>query len=193
MGQRMFVAVVPPPAVREDLASFLEPRAGHPWIDPEQWHLTLAFLESVREARIDELLDALASAASRRRPMQLALAGAGAFPEPARAKVLWIGVEGDAEELQRTAGNVRAAAAHHGATPDGKEFRAHLSVSRLRKVQHEAKWVDVLSTYRGPSWTASSIELIASYLHEGPRGRPRYETVASLPLGADLPHNARGQ
>ena len=183
MGQRMFVAVVPPLEVREDLASFLEPRNGHPWIDPDQWHLTLAFLESVPESRADELIDALAQAATKRRPMRLQLAGAGAFPEPARAKVLWIGVDGDVDELDRVAVNVRSAAAHHGATPDGKAFRAHLSVSRLRKVQHEAKWVDVLSTYRGPAWTASSIELIASYLHEGPRGRPRYETVQSFPLG----------
>lgn len=184
MAQRMFVAVVPPPAVRDDLAEFLEPRHEHPWIDPQQWHITLAFMESVPEARLDELVDALTDAARKRHPMHLRLAGAGAFPEPARAKVLWMGVDGDVRELHRAARNVRAAAAHHGATPDGKEFRAHLSVSRLRKVAHEAKWVDVLSTYHGPAWTADSLELIASYLHEGPRGRPRYETVASLPLTA---------
>lgn len=184
MGQRMFVAVVPPPQVRQDLAAFLEPRDQHPWIDPEQWHLTLAFLESVPDARLDELEGALIRAAARRSPMRLRLAGAGAFPEPVRAKVLWIGVQGDVEELQAAARGVRAGAAHHGAAPDGKEFRAHLSVSRLHAVQHQAKWVDVLATYQGPWWTAAELQLIASHLHEGPRGRPRHEVVATFPLGA---------
>ncbi len=182
MGQRMFVAVVPPVEVKDDLAAFLEPRREHPWIDPEQWHITLAFLESVPSARIDELTDALTEAAAKRHSMSLRLAGAGAFPEPVRAKVLWMGLEGDVDELVRTARNVRAAATANGANPDGKPFRAHLSVSRLRAVAHEAKWVDVLSTYQGPAWEAASFELIASHLHEGPRGRPRYEPIASFPL-----------
>ncbi len=182
MGQRMFVAVMPPTAVRDDLAAFLEPRNGHPWIDPEQWHITLAFLESVPEARLDELVEALTDATAKRHPLNLRLAGAGAFPEPVRAKVLWMGVQGDVDELSRLARNVRAAATATGANPDGKPFSPHLSVSRLRKVGHEAKWVDVLSTYCGPSWQAHSIQLVASYLHEGPRGRPRYETVGTFPL-----------
>ncbi len=186
MGQRMFVAVMPPAAVRDDLAAFLEPRKGHPWIDSEQWHITLAFLDSVPDARLDELVEALTDATAKRHPLELRVAGAGAFPEPVRAKVLWMGLQGDVDELGRLARNVRAAATATGANPDGKPFSPHLSVSRLRKVAHEAKWVEVLSTYRGPSWRTDSIELVASYLHEGPRGRPRYETVATFPLTATV-------
>lgn len=49
----MFVAVVPPPAVREDLADFLSARPEMPWIDSENWHVTLAFCEGVQDWRID--------------------------------------------------------------------------------------------------------------------------------------------
>ena len=75
MGQRMFVAVVPPESVRDDLTDFLEPRSRGAlgasalrWIDREQWHITLAFFESVPDHRIDELAERLASAASGARP-----------------------------------------------------------------------------------------------------------------------------
>ena len=61
----MFVSVTPPEEVREGLASFLEAREGMPWIDPSQWHLTLAFMPSVPQAREDELVEHLGSAAAR--------------------------------------------------------------------------------------------------------------------------------
>ena len=57
-GVRMFVALVPPDEVVEDLEAFLEPRreaAPLRWAGPGQLHLTLAFLASVEDRRLDEL------------------------------------------------------------------------------------------------------------------------------------------
>jgi 2'-5' RNA ligase len=44
-------------------------------------------------------------------------------------------------------------------------------------------WVRLLDTYAGPPWRVDRVALIASYLGEGPRGRPRYETLEELELG----------
>ena len=56
---RMFIALLLPEAVKQDLAEFLEPRqeAGPNlrWTVPEQWHLTLAFLPEVTDRHTDEL------------------------------------------------------------------------------------------------------------------------------------------
>ena len=145
MGQRMFVAVVPPESVRDDLTDFLEPRSRGAlgasalrWIDREQWHITLAFFESVPDHRIDELAERLASAAQRRTPFDMALAGAGAFPSAARASVLWLGVttghivdSGTLDALPSLATNARAAGSVVGAAPDGKSFHPHLTVALL--------------------------------------------------------------
>ncbi|MCM3555281.1 RNA 2',3'-cyclic phosphodiesterase [Janibacter melonis] len=97
MGHRVFVAVALPEAVREDLAAFLEPREGMPWVDPVQWHLTLAFTASVPPARADELVERLAHVAGRAAPFALSLGGAGAFPHAGRASVLWLGVDDAAQ------------------------------------------------------------------------------------------------
>ena len=43
--------------------------------------------------------------------------------------------------------------------------------------------VRLLDAYRGPSWTAASIALVESHLGQGPRGRPRHDVLAELPLG----------
>ena len=61
----MFVAVLPPEEVRDELGRFLEPRPGLTWTDPAQWHLTLAFCPDVDEWRIDEFVERLTAAARR--------------------------------------------------------------------------------------------------------------------------------
>ena len=185
----MFAAVVPPEAVLEDLEAFLEPRreAGPAlrWTDRAQWHLTVAFMPAVPERVLDDLLERMGRAAARRTPFTATLAGAGAFPNPARARVLWAGVA-DLEpgvELHRLAVGARAAGAKAGAEVEGARFHPHLTLARAGRPMEATRWLRVLEAYRGPSWTATELTLIESHLGEGPRRRPRYEVVRTFPLG----------
>ena len=82
---RLFVAVVPPIEVVEDLSEFVEPRREHPdddirWAADEHWHITLAFLGDVPDWKTEELGERLERAAKRQKPFELQLTGAGAFP-----------------------------------------------------------------------------------------------------------------
>lgn len=67
--------------------------------------------------------------------------------------------------------------------PDGQRFVGHLTLARLHRSTDARKWLQVLDTFRSAPWWVDDIELIESHLREGPAGRPRYETVASLSLG----------
>ncbi|MGV1008669.1 MAG: RNA 2',3'-cyclic phosphodiesterase [Dermatophilaceae bacterium] len=190
MGQRMFVAVTPPERIRDDLAQFLEARPQLRWSSPLQWHVTLAFLSSVDEHRVDDLVARLTRVAARRRAFLARVAGAGCFPNPAHASVLWLGVragdDDDPVDLRHLAVGARAAANKSGTAPDGKAFVPHLTVARLRRPVQATKWLRILDTYSSTDWVVDRIELVASFLGDGPRRGPRYETVATLPLrGAD--------
>ena len=83
---RLFVAVVPPDDVLDDLDAHLEPRreAGPEirWTDRHQWHVTLAFLGDVPERRLDDLTEALARSAARREPARAAARRGRRLPEP---------------------------------------------------------------------------------------------------------------
>ncbi|GIH91769.1 RNA 2',3'-cyclic phosphodiesterase [Planobispora siamensis] len=96
---RLFVGLLPPQPVRDELARALGPhRAAWPrlrWIDQANWHLTLAFLGEVPEQVLPELHERLARAVSRHAPMTLAFTGAGAFPSARRARVFWAGLRED--------------------------------------------------------------------------------------------------
>lgn len=184
----MFVALTPPLEALEHLAEFWEPRTqADPeirWVDPEQWHLTLAFLPAVPQRALDDLEERLERAARRRDAFECALRGGGVFPDVPRARVLWAAVaEADgAGALARLAMGVRASANRAGAAPEGGRFRPHLTLARFRVPQDATRWVRVAETYEGPQWQADAIHLIESHLGQGRGGRPRHEVVASFPL-----------
>jgi len=185
---RMFVAVVPPDEVVEHLDAFLEARrdaAAYRWATREQLHVTLAFLADVPDRNLDDLVERLGRAARRRTAFPSAIAGGGAFPNVGRARVLWAGLDLDEHgrrELTRLATGARAAANRSGVRVDGRQFRPHVTLARLGHPDEVTPWVRLLDAYRGPAWTVDRMTLVASYLGEGPRGRPRYESVEEFAL-----------
>jgi 2'-5' RNA ligase len=186
---RLFVAVVPTEEAVEHLDDFLDVRrsaAPFRWASAEQFHVTLSFLAEVEERRLDDLVERLGRAAARRTSFETRIAGGGAFPNVGRARVLWAGLDLDdagRTTLDRLATGCRAAANRAGIVVDGQRFRPHVTLARLGHPTEVSGWVQLLDAYAGPPWRVDRIALVASYLGEGPRGRPRYETVDELALG----------
>lgn len=192
------MGVVPSQEVVDHLDAFLDvrreaarPKNGHwRWSLPEQWHITLAFAADAPERSLDEAYERLERAAAKRSAFEVRVAGGGAFPDPARARVLYAGVAGsneaaDAdvrERLVHLATGTRAALAKAGAPVDGQRFRPHLTLARLGLPEEVSNWVRLLDAYRGPTWRVDEIALIASHLGEGPRRTPRYEVLEAFPL-----------
>ena len=187
---RLFAALVPPPDALEHLDEFLDVRrdAGEfRWVQADQVHVTLAFLDQTPERKVDDLVERLGRAASRRTAFETAISGGGAFPNAARAKVLWAGLDLDEPgrtELDRLATGCRAAANRAGLEVDGARFRPHLTVGRTRYPHDVSNWVRLLDAYAGPRWRATELTLVQSFLGEGPRGRPRHVPLDTFSLSA---------
>ena len=188
---RLFVAIAPPPAVLDELDVLAAPlrAARHDlrWTGREAWHVTLAFLGHVDEPVAARLLPRLERAARGHGLFRLAFSGAGAFPVPARANVLWSGLSGDRGALARLAQSVAAGASRAGAPPpdQGRRFRPHLTLARCRIPADVTELVAALADYHGQPWTADRIHLVRS--RPGATGQPRYATLASWPLRAPDP------
>ena len=158
------------------------------WTGRPAWHVTLAFLGEVGEPAAGELGPRLERAAHRHPSLPLSFAGAGAFPAPGRARVLWAGISGDRRALEALARSVAAGARRAGAPPpdEGRRFRPHLTLARCREPADVGRLVDALAGYAGAPWTAAEIHLIRS--HPGdPGSPPRYETLGTWPLRAVRP------
>ena len=187
------MAIVPPPAALAELSAAvarlrdgadpLQSGAGQRlrWTSSEQWHLTLAFLGEVDDPVVRKLRPRLERAAARHPAQRLAIAGAGAFPTPRKARVLWAGLRADNRALGALAASVAAAARRAGApSPDeDRRFKAHLTLARCRDTADLSRFTTALAGFAGQDWTAASVRLVRSYLSTG---QPRYEAAGEWPL-----------
>jgi len=182
---RLFVAVLPPPEVLDELAatvaSLRQQAPDLRWAGRQQWHLTLAFLGEVDERVLPELTTRLERAAGRHPARELAFAGGGAFPSARRARVLWAGFRADEKALATLAASVAAGARRAGAPPpdEGRKYHPHLTLAHCRRPTDVSGLVGSLTGFAGTGWTARSLVLMRSYLGGGP---PRHEELAAWPL-----------
>jgi 2'-5' RNA ligase len=182
---RLFVAAELPPDVKAELVTAQERlRRGLPsgpgaapitWVAPAAMHLTLRFLGETSVARIPELGTVLGAALAHHAPMDLRLAGAGAFPNERRPSVVWAGVEGAVAALARAQADVEAAIANLGFAPESRPFRVHLTLGRVRReagqqlVQRLGAAIRALPPLKSTPWTVERVALFRSELRrEGP-------------------------
>ncbi|MHB2022725.1 MAG: RNA 2',3'-cyclic phosphodiesterase [Mycobacteriales bacterium] len=203
---RTFSAVTLPAHVRADLSAALP--AGARYLPAERWHLTLAFYGEVSEDAATKLQVRLRRLGRRTAPIELLLAGGGAF-RGVGAVTVWCGVAGEVPALRRLGEAATAAGVHlglgAGAAGSGgvrpRPFRPHVTIARIRRplpnndsddagarVAGQSEILDALAGYRGPRWTVREFELYRSFL--GPQ--PRYQRLATFSLEAKLGDPAPG-
>ena len=148
---RLVIALRPSVEAVARLAAAL---ADRPPCRPDQWHITLAFLGEVSKPEV--LYDGLRTAAARTSSFPLHLTGGGAF---ARARVVWVGIGGDADSLGALAADVQQACRDAGVPLEQRRFRPHVTVGRTGRLDPV-----VLRTDTGTPWQVAEVELVHSVL-----------------------------
>lgn len=132
---RLFFAIELDPAVAEALDLATAPlRAQEPdlsWVARDKLHLTMKFLGDLDDEGAARLVSAADAVASRHRPFDMTLTGAGAFPNFRRARVVWMGVEGE-PRLELLHHDLEVACDNLGYEMEGRAFRPHITLARVR-------------------------------------------------------------
>jgi 2'-5' RNA ligase len=132
---RLFVAVNLADDVRQGIWTATEPlrRAGLPvkWVEPDDIHLTLKFLGEQSEDIVPALSESVRDVARRHRQFAMHLGEIGAFPNFRRARVVWMGIHRD-PRLELLHHDVELACETHGLELDGRAFRPHLTLARVK-------------------------------------------------------------
>lgn len=192
---RLFVAIYPPIDALDDLANRVDRlrvgRAAAAGVNTrvtarETYHVTLAFLGEVDDARLPEVEAALERAVAAWRPSHSAaspllwLAGGGRFGR-GRFTLLWAGLRGDVLALGALGVAVRQELKGAGLPYDARPLRPHVTLARPGdRLDREAVDADraALNDYAGPPWPLAEMVLMRSHL--GPR--PQYDRLAAWPL-----------
>ena len=179
---RIFVAVDPPETEARLLAAVVDRWADRPLpgkvSPPENWHFTLKFLGTTEIVPYERLVAGISEAALGD-AFEVEVAGLGAFPNPRRAAVLWLGVRRGADRLVELAETVEEVAEGAGFERTDRPFRPHLTLCRIRPPEDVRPLVS-----GGPPppvrFAAEEVRIVRSHL--GPGGA-RYETLERFPLG----------
>lgn len=191
---RLFAALPLPEELVDRLISLQRALAHHwpagsvRWVRRDQLHLTLRFYGDVAAADAPALTKALQSACAGMDPLRLGLAGLGGFPQARHPRVVWAGVSGDLDSLQRLQDRIEAATGAFGQHQDTRPFQPHLTLGRVaadrgRRPANPASpastaWTQLENDDLG-RWTATAVHLIRSQLD--PRGA-RYTQLSLAPL-----------
>jgi 2'-5' RNA ligase len=171
---RLFLAVFPPAEVQRAAFGFIEalrrPGDGLSWVKPENLHYTLRFLGEVGEDGARRAAEAAIETAAAAKAFTAALGGLGAFPNPRRARVLWVGMSEGGEALVALARDLDRALARRGFGAPDKPFSGHLTLGRVREPRRD--WTAALAAPRpadpAARFTVDRISVVESCLD--PRG-----------------------
>ncbi len=168
---RAFIAIEIPPAIKEGMTGVVDRLKGGGvdarWTRPEGIHLTLKFLGEVGEERVPAIMRALAVALIGTERFRLGIEGVGTFPNPASARVVWVGITGDIEKLVSLQAAVERALVGLGLEPDSRPYTPHLTLGRIRNIHNRDVWLkrlEAVGDFRLPGFDVASISLIRSEL-----------------------------
>ncbi len=102
------------------------------WVKPEGLHITLKFLGDIPEQAVTAVSVDIDKAAALCPPLTLNLAGFGAFPNVKRARVVWVGLEGDMHELSNLAYAIDKMCLAYGIAGERRPFSGHITLGRLK-------------------------------------------------------------
>jgi 2'-5' RNA ligase len=124
------------------------PHRAVKWVSPKKIHLTLFFLGEIFASRVDAIKEALAVVARNAPPIQVDIRELGVFPNPNRARVLWVGMDDPEEYLALLHLAVNEALEQLGYEPDRRPFKPHLTLGRVRRKtsRSEARRIGKLMT-----------------------------------------------
>lgn len=133
---RTFIALTIPEEVKAVIGSAMsELKAKNHavrWVKPAALHITLKFLGDIPEQMVAAVAADLDKAAALCPPLTLRLAGFGAFPNVKRAKVVWVGLEGDMHDLSSLAFTLDKTCIAYGVAGERRPFSGHITLGRLK-------------------------------------------------------------
>lgn len=184
---RLFVAAELPSSLRDRIGAVQEEMRGAPlpvrWVRPEGIHLTLKFLGEVPGPRLAGIETALREAGRGIVPFRLEACGAVAYPERGAPRLIWVEVRGDLAAARCLAAAIDAATAGLGFAAETREFRAHLTMGRV-KGPGRGDWRPALARAGGQASGEFEVKEYVLFQSRLDPGGAVYASLARFPLGS---------
>jgi RNA 2',3'-cyclic 3'-phosphodiesterase len=100
------------------------------WKHSDNFHLTMKFLGEINPAQQEQIDNAMKKLCITREPFTLSLTGLGAFLGKDSIRVLWLGLDGDMQELQSLHKETDKVLTPIGFEPEKRKFKPHITIGQ---------------------------------------------------------------
>lgn len=184
---RTFIAVEASEGVRSRAVALIErlrvSEAKVGWVKPENMHWTLKFLGDVDMNRTAEICTRVAKAVAESPPFEVDVQGAGAFPNTARPRTIWLGVSRGHGEMTALHQKTDEALSQMRFAREGRRYTPHLTIGRVRgpeNITELGRLIEKRAGHQGGTTFVDEVVIFASYLH---REGAVHEVLGRAPLG----------
>ncbi len=131
-------------------------------VEIHNMHFTVQFLGEVSEEMVRKISSELSSLEFT--PFSVGFVGVGVFPKPRSPRVIWIGTNEGADELEKLAEIIRIKLSQLGFQPD-KKFKPHVTIFRVKKkIENVSNELQKFSTHYFGKQIISEVKLKKSEL-----------------------------
>jgi 2'-5' RNA ligase len=185
---RAFIGVQIAPEVRARISAAITQLAaetsGLRWVREENFHFTLKFLGLIEEPQIETISNALAQAIQPFRRFTINAKGLGVFPDSKKARVLWVGLEGD--DMPALAKSVESVLEPFGCPSENRMFRPHLTVGRWRhSMGLQQELAGKLKRWKNFEFGASAVDQVVFFQSVLKPDGAVYRPVKTVPLAGN--------
>jgi len=186
MAIRTFIAVEMSEAVRTKLATLIgrlrHAGADAKWVAAQNIHLTLKFLGDVDEAKMADVERIVAASVAGIAPFEFEVRGTGGFPDLRRPRVIFAeghDASGALAELHR---RLDKAFVDLGVEAEGREFRPHLTLARVRSPRNLKALVEALAKFADEAFGTQAVSEVAVMRSDLKPEGPTYTKLAAVKL-----------
>ncbi len=154
---------------------------GVKWINPDNIHITLAFLGDTGDNSLKTISEMLRKYCEGKGKFELTIKGSGVFKSLNDPRVIWIGVE-HSEKLEQLNNYVKMGLKDAGIKIENRPFNPHLTLGRIKFISNKPALKTVLEKYKDIEIQKISVEEVIIFESILLQSGPLYTPVGKIRL-----------
>jgi len=158
---RLFISINVPIEIKKDLASFqrkLIDLVDGNFVSRENMHITMKFLGDVKDEQVAQIKTLCADAVFGHKFLA-EVKGAGAFPAPNFARIIWAGVGAGSVMLSQIRDALDSKLDHLGFKED-RDFHAHITLVRVKRIKNKQALVQLIKNNKETMFGKFGVEAV---------------------------------